>query len=75
MDIRKVLVVLLVILLAAFVLLNLTRAQIGFFGVQVEMPIGLVVLFSAGLGFGLGWLLAFFQTKRKPAQAKDKPKA
>ena len=26
-----------------------------------------VVLLSAGLGFALGWLLAYFQTKRKPA--------
>jgi hypothetical protein len=30
------------------------------------MPIGLAVLFAAGLGFGVGWLLAYFQTKRKP---------
>lgn len=73
MDIRKALAVLLVILLAAFVVMNLARAQIAFFGVRVEMPIGLVVLFSAGLGFGLGWLLAFFQTKRKPAEPKGKP--
>jgi uncharacterized integral membrane protein len=67
MDIRKILIFLLVILLVAFVVMNLERAQIGFFGASVQMPIGLVVLFSAGLGFALGWLLAYFQGRRKPA--------
>ena len=63
---RKVLIVLLLVVLAAFVVMNLGRAQIAFFVARVEMPIGLAVLFAAGLGFGLGWLLSYFQTKRKP---------
>ena len=62
----KVLIVVLLVVLAAFVVMNLERAQIAFFGVRAEMPIGLAVLFSAGLGFGVGWLLAYFQAKRKP---------
>ncbi len=64
MDIRKALIFLLVILLVAFVLMNLERVQIAFFGMSLQMPIGLVVLLSAGLGFGLGWLLAYFKAKR-----------
>jgi uncharacterized integral membrane protein len=67
MDFRKALIFLLVILLVAFVVMNLEGAQIAFFGMSLRMPIGLVVLFSAGLGYALGLLLAFFQTKRKPA--------
>jgi len=63
---RKVLIVLLLVVLAAFVVMNLRSTEIAFFGVRVQMPIGLAVLFSAGLGFGVGWLLAYFQTKRKP---------
>ncbi len=39
-----------VALIAVFVALNLTRAQVWFFGIRAEMPIAFVVLASAFLG-------------------------
>ncbi|HUR28615.1 MAG TPA: hypothetical protein VM509_10540 [Planctomycetota bacterium] len=58
MSARQVLAWIFVLLLVLFVVFNLDRASVWFFGIQVVMPIALVVLFSAALGAGATVLFA-----------------
>jgi uncharacterized integral membrane protein len=48
----------LLVLILVFILLNLTRVQVNFFGAHVRMPLAVVLLFAVVLGsllvFGLG---------------------
>ncbi|MBK8178375.1 MAG: hypothetical protein IPK67_05655 [Planctomycetes bacterium] len=62
MSARQIVGWLLIVLLVLFVAFNLDRARIWFFGIRVEMPISLAVLFSAGLGAGAAIL---FQRLRR----------
>jgi uncharacterized integral membrane protein len=65
MSARQILAWIIVLLLLLFVVFNLDRASVWFFGIQVVMPIALVVLFSAGLGAGAAILFARLR-KRAP---------
>lgn len=58
MSARQVIAWIIVLLLVLFVVFNLDRASVWFFGIQVVMPIGLVVLLSAALGAGATILFA-----------------
>lgn len=55
----------LVALLCVFVGFNLAPAHIWFFGIKVEMPIALVVLFSALLGAGVFWAFTRLAKRKK----------
>jgi uncharacterized integral membrane protein len=55
----------LVALLCVFVGFNLTPARIWFFGIKVEMPIALAVLFSALLGAGVFWAFTRLAKRKK----------
>jgi uncharacterized integral membrane protein len=61
---RKLLGVLLLLLLAAFVLFNLETASVWFFIGKLEMPLGIVVLISAGLGAATTVLLGLLKRSR-----------
>ncbi len=39
-----------VVVTALFVAFNLERARVWFFGIRVEMPLGLIVIASSALG-------------------------
>ena len=69
MKARKILGWSLVAVLAVFVGFNLDQAQIWFFGVRLQMPIALVVLFSAGLGAGALYALNYIKARPKAKQA------
>ena len=63
MNARQIVGWILIALLVLFVAFNLDRARIWCFGIKVEMPIGLAVLFSAALGAGAA--LLFLRLKRR----------
>ena len=63
MNARQVLGWILVALLVLFIAFNLERARIWCFGIRVEMPIGLAVLFSAAMGAGA--TLLFLRLRRR----------
>lgn len=48
---------------AVFVLFNLDRARVWFFGIRVEMPIALVVIVASALG---GLATYAFTSLKKP---------
>ena len=52
MTSRRILAWILVTLLILFVAFNLSKVQVWLFGIEVAMPIGLVVIISAGMGAG-----------------------
>ena len=54
-------------LLLLFVVFNLDEAKIWVFGIRIYMPIGLVVLISAGLGAGA---VLLFPRLRRSRRAK-----
>jgi uncharacterized integral membrane protein len=47
-----------------FVVFNFQRASVWFFGIRVEMPLGLVVIFSALLGVLASYALSSLKAKR-----------
>ena len=53
----------LVCVLGLFVIFNLDPARIWFFGVRIQMPIALVVLFSAGLGAGAMYMFSYIKAR------------
>jgi len=59
-----------VALIAVFVVLNLDRARVWFFGIRAEMPIALVVFVSGAIGLIAGLLLAFVGKTSKKKDAK-----
>lgn len=58
----------LVAVLAVFVIFNLAPAAIWFFGVRIQMPIALVVLFSAALGAGAMYMFSYIKARPKAKQ-------
>lgn len=58
MNARQILGSIVLILLVLFVAFNFDTARVWFFGIKVEMPIGLVVIVSAVMGAGSVLLLA-----------------
>lgn len=64
MNVRRLAGVLVLLLLAAFVLFNLETASVWFFVGKIEMPLGIVVLISAGLGAGATTLLSLWKRAR-----------
>ncbi len=58
-----------VILLVLFIVFNLDQARIWVFGIKMEMPIALVVIFSALMGAGATILFARMR-KRPLARGK-----
>ena len=58
----------LVAVLAVFVGFNLDPAQIWFFGVSIEMPVALVVLFSAALGASAMYMFSYIKARPKAKQ-------
>ncbi|MBK7645316.1 MAG: hypothetical protein IPJ19_20150 [Planctomycetes bacterium] len=75
MDIRKIVAGALLVLILVFVFMNLDRANIWFFGIRAEMPLALLVLACAGLGFGAGQLLAFINQKKQSPKPPKTPAA
>ena len=49
---------------ALFVVFNFERARVWFFGIRVEMPLGLVVIVSALLGMVASYALTSLKAKR-----------
>ncbi len=49
--------ILLLIYLVLFIIFNIDPLRVSFLFATVEMPIAFVVIFSAGLGAGVVWLL------------------
>jgi uncharacterized integral membrane protein len=66
MNVRAIVAWVLVAVLAVFVVANLETARVWCFGVRVEMPLALVVLFAAALGALSATLFTWFQGRRKP---------
>jgi len=64
MSARQILGWVLVILLLWFIFLNRIPARVSFFGIVVEAPIALVVIFSALMGAGATYLFGRLR-KRK----------
>jgi uncharacterized integral membrane protein len=54
------------LLLAVFIGYNWTQASVRFFAFKLEMPLGFLVLFAAGLGSLATVLLQYVAKKRKP---------
>lgn len=65
MNVRKIIALLLLLLLAVFVAMNLQKSSVWLFGIRAEMPVALLVFVAGVLGLGAGLLLAFVQVKRK----------
>jgi uncharacterized integral membrane protein len=77
MTFRKILAIVLLLMLAVFVLMNLDPTQVWLFVTWTRMPLALVILLSAALGFAAGELTAFFRQRKpvraaKPVEAKPK---
>jgi uncharacterized integral membrane protein len=49
-GVKQILGWVVVVVTAVFVLMNMARAQVWFFGISAQMPIAFVVLASAALG-------------------------
>jgi uncharacterized integral membrane protein len=49
---------------ALFVVFNFERANVWFFGIRVEMPLGLVVIFSVLLGVLASYALTSLKARR-----------
>jgi uncharacterized integral membrane protein len=47
-----------------FVVFNFERARVWFFGIRVEMPLGLVVIFSVLLGVLASYALSGLKARR-----------
>ncbi|MEO6708987.1 MAG: hypothetical protein ABI054_14090 [Planctomycetota bacterium] len=64
MSTRQVLGWVIVVLLVVFVAFNRRQAEVWFFGITVQMPIGLVVMFSAAMGAGATILFAHLRKRQ-----------
>jgi uncharacterized integral membrane protein len=67
MSARQVQAWIVALLLVLFVAFNRDHARVWFFGLWVQMPIALVVLFSAGLGAGAAVLFGRLKKRRSGA--------
>lgn len=56
-NIRLIGGIILLVLLLVAVFQNAASVKVGFLMMRIESPLFVVILLSAGLGFGLGWLL------------------
>lgn len=63
-------ILILVCVLAVLILQNRSLVQAHFLLITVEMPVILLLLLTAGLGFALGLLAALFNNTRGKAQKK-----
>jgi uncharacterized integral membrane protein len=68
MTARQILGWIVVSLIVLFVAFNLDSAKIWFFGIRVEMPIGLAVLVSAALGSSATSLFVRLKRRKEPAK-------
>jgi uncharacterized integral membrane protein len=64
MNMRQIIGWIFVALLCTFIAFNLAQTRVWFFGIRIEMPIALVVLFSAILGAGAVLGLSQLQKRR-----------
>ncbi len=72
MNPRKIVGGAIVALLAVFIAYNWTGANVRFFAISVQMPLGLLVLTSAALGSIATMLFQFVAHKRKSRSAPAK---
>ncbi|HTF88274.1 MAG TPA: hypothetical protein VK843_07670 [Planctomycetota bacterium] len=64
MNARQVMGWVIVVLLVVFVALNRRQAEVWCFGITVQMPIALVVIFSAAMGAGAAILFAHLRKRQ-----------
>ncbi|HBI14738.1 MAG TPA: hypothetical protein DDY20_04375 [Desulfobulbaceae bacterium] len=68
---RLIAILILVCTLAAVILQNRSPVQAHFLLITVEMPVILLLLLTAGLGFALGLLAALFHNSGGKQQDND----
>lgn len=72
-KIKLIAILILVCTLAVVVVQNRSPVQAHFLLITVEMPVILLLLLTAGLGFALGLLAALFNTSKHQQKQKRAP--
>jgi uncharacterized integral membrane protein len=63
-GVKQILGWVVVVVTAVFVVMNMARAQVWFFGISAQMPIAFVVLASAALGALGSYAFLSFRTRK-----------
>ena len=73
-KLKRIGIIILVLFLLLFVFANLEKAQISFFpGLEVDMPLALVIFLSALVGFVIGVFVALNVGREKKSNPVPQP--